>query len=71
MFWIPICTSPVKRLFLYVKYIYDSLLLGETFQICFENVNTTVEIPNRTLDLQLIQFDLYTNDHNPWVCDRL
>ena len=71
-----VLTPPFKYLrskgHLSVKYIDDSLFLGETFEICFRNIRATVTL------LQELGFTIhpenpgsYTTDNIPRVCDRL
>ena len=73
-----VLTCPFKYIrskgHLSVKYIDDSLLLGETFEVCFKNITATVALLWRlgfTIHPEKVSPSYYTTDNIPRVCDRL
>ena len=54
-----------------VRYIDESLLLGENFEICFKNIIATVAQVQELAFIKKVSLDSYTTDIIPKVSDRL
>ena len=54
-----------------VRYIDESLLLGENFEICFKNIIATVAHALELAFIKKVSLDSYTTDIIPKVSDRL